>query len=149
MTTSLCSDQPYLSYLFAVTGASRGYGFVEFETEKEKHRAYKDAHHSVIDDSDIIVDYNRQHLMPGWIPRRFGGGLGGKKELGQIRFGGRERPFCALLKSTYYRLCQFATVAGKSSSDCEEIYSTILISSDWNTASLLFSGGCYIEGGIP
>ncbi|KAL8540818.1 hypothetical protein ACS0TY_002149 [Phlomoides rotata] len=81
-----------------VTGASRGYAFVEFETEKEMRRAYKDAHHTFVDDSEIIVDYDRQHLMLGWIPRRLGGGLGGKKESGQLRFGGRERPFRAPLR---------------------------------------------------
>jgi U11/U12 small nuclear ribonucleoprotein SNRNP35 len=81
-----------------VTGASRGYAFVEFETEKEMQRAYEDGHHSFIDDSEVIVDYNRQQLMPGWIPRRLGGGLGGKKESGQLRFGGRERPFRAPLR---------------------------------------------------
>ncbi|XP_039156735.1 U11/U12 small nuclear ribonucleoprotein 35 kDa protein [Eucalyptus grandis] len=81
-----------------VTGASRGYAFVEYETEREMRRAYKDAHHSFIDDSEIIVDYNRQQLMPGWIPRRLGGGLGGRKESGQLRFGGRERPFRAPLR---------------------------------------------------
>lgn len=81
-----------------VTGASRGYGFVEYETEREMHRAYEDAHHSIIDDHQILVDYNRQQLMPGWIPRRLGGGLGGKKESGQLRFGGRERPFRAPLR---------------------------------------------------
>lgn len=32
----------------------------------------QDAHHSLIDDSEVIVDYNRQQLMPGWIPRRLG-----------------------------------------------------------------------------
>ncbi|KAJ9189229.1 hypothetical protein P3X46_000546 [Hevea brasiliensis] len=82
-----------------VTGASRGYAFVEYETEREMRRAYKDAHHTFIDDSEIIVDYNRQQLMPGWIPRRLGGGLGGRKESGQLRFGGRERPFRAPLQS--------------------------------------------------
>lgn len=81
-----------------VTGASRGYAFVEYETEREMRRAYEDAHHSFIDDSEITVDYNRQQLMPGWIPRRLGGGLGGKKESGQLRFGGRERPFRAPLR---------------------------------------------------
>ncbi|XP_056864970.1 U11/U12 small nuclear ribonucleoprotein 35 kDa protein isoform X2 [Raphanus sativus] len=80
-----------------VTGASRGYAFVEYETEKEMRRAYEDAHHSLIDGREIIVDYNRQQLMPGWIPRRLGGGLGGRKESGQLRFGGRERPFRAPL----------------------------------------------------
>ncbi|KAL4561041.1 hypothetical protein LXL04_033202 [Taraxacum kok-saghyz] len=81
-----------------VTGASRGYAFVEYETEREMQRAYEKAHRSVIDDSEILVDYNRQQLMPGWIPRRLGGGLGGKKESGQLRFGGRERPFRAPLR---------------------------------------------------
>lgn len=85
-----------------VTGASRGYAFVEFETEREMRRAYKDAHHSIIDDCEIIVDYNRQQLMHGWIPRRLGGGLGGKKESGQLRFGGRERPFRAPLRPIPY-----------------------------------------------
>ncbi|KAJ4968306.1 hypothetical protein NE237_015007 [Protea cynaroides] len=37
--------------------------------------------------------------MAGWIPRRLGGGLGGKKESSQLRFGGRERPFRAPLRS--------------------------------------------------
>lgn len=64
--------------------------------------AYEEAHHSIIDDSEIIVDYNRQQLMPGWIPRRLGGGLGGKKESGQLRFGGRERPFRAPLYGPFH-----------------------------------------------
>lgn len=81
-----------------VTGASRGFAFVEYESESEMRQAYEDAHHSMIDDAEIIVDYNRQQLMPGWIPRRLGGGLGGKKESGQLRFGGRERPFRAPLR---------------------------------------------------
>lgn len=33
------------------------------------------------------------HLYTEWIPRRFGGGFGGKKESGQLRFGGKDRPF--------------------------------------------------------
>ncbi|PRQ38294.1 putative nucleotide-binding alpha-beta plait domain-containing protein [Rosa chinensis] len=84
-----------------VTGASRGYAFVEYETEREMRRAYKEAHHSLVDDYEIIVDYNRQQLMPGWIPRRLGGGFGGKKESGQLRFGGRERPFRAPIRIPY------------------------------------------------
>lgn len=85
-----------------VTGASRGYAFVEYETDKEMRCAYEDAHHSIIDGSEVIVDYYRQQLMPGWIPRRLGGGLGGKKESGQLRFGGRERPFRAPLRPIPY-----------------------------------------------
>ncbi|KAJ3681137.1 hypothetical protein LUZ60_015626 [Juncus effusus] len=85
-----------------VTGASRGYAFVEYENEREMRRAYEDAHHTIIDGSEVIVDYYRQQLMPGWIPRRLGGGLGGKKESGQLRFGGRERPFRAPLRPIPY-----------------------------------------------
>ncbi|TVU08963.1 hypothetical protein EJB05_42391 [Eragrostis curvula] len=85
-----------------VTGASRGYAFIEYETDREMRRAYEDAHHSIIDGSEVIVDYYRQQLMPGWIPRRLGGGLGGKKESGQLRFGGRERPFRAPLRPIPY-----------------------------------------------
>ncbi|XP_028798850.1 U11/U12 small nuclear ribonucleoprotein 35 kDa protein [Neltuma alba] len=86
-----------------VTGASRGYAFVEYETESQMRHAYEDAHHSIIDDCEILVDFNRQQLMPGWIPRRLGGGLGGKKESGQLRFGGRERPFRAPLRPIPYK----------------------------------------------
>lgn len=32
-------------------------------------------------------------MLKGWKPRRLGGGFGGKKESGQLRFGGRDRPF--------------------------------------------------------
>ncbi|GAB2265597.1 small nuclear ribonucleoprotein 35kDa (U11 U12) [Dionaea muscipula] len=85
-----------------VTGASRRYAFVEYHRESEMRRAYEEAHHSIIDGSEIIVDYSRQQLMPGWIPRRLGGGLGGKKESGQLRFGGRERPFRAPLRPIPY-----------------------------------------------
>ncbi|BBN17274.1 hypothetical protein MPTK1_7g13260 [Marchantia polymorpha subsp. ruderalis] len=60
--------------------------------------AYEMAHYNIIDGSQILVDYNRQQLMPGWIPRRLGGGLGGRKESGQLRFGGRDRPFRAPLR---------------------------------------------------
>lgn len=48
-----------------------------------------------IDDRMICVDYERSRIMPGFIPRRLGGGLCGKKESGQLRFGGRDRPFNA------------------------------------------------------
>ncbi|KAL2612852.1 hypothetical protein R1flu_024544 [Riccia fluitans] len=81
-----------------VTGASQGYAFVEFENEKDMLYAYEMAYNNVVDGSQIIVDYNRQQLMPGWIPRRLGGGLGGRKESGQLRFGGRDRPFRAPLR---------------------------------------------------
>lgn len=46
----------------------------------------------IIDGKQILVDIERERSQPGWKPRRLGGGLGGKKESGQLRFGGRDRP---------------------------------------------------------
>ncbi|KAG7266691.1 hypothetical protein CRUP_037258 [Coryphaenoides rupestris] len=54
-----------------VTGFSKRYAFVEYKEERS------------------IV----QRTLKGWIPRRLGGGQGGKKESGQLRFGGKDRPF--------------------------------------------------------
>ncbi|KAI8010296.1 U11/U12 small nuclear ribonucleoprotein 35 kDa protein [Camellia lanceoleosa] len=53
-----------------VTGASCGYAFVEFETEREMRHAYEDAHHSLIDDSEILVDYNSIQLDAGVDPKK-------------------------------------------------------------------------------
>ncbi|KAG0335975.1 small nuclear ribonucleoprotein 35kDa (U11 U12) [Podila horticola] len=41
----------------------------------------------------VLVDFERSRVMVGWVPRRLGGGLGGKKESGQLRFGGGLKPF--------------------------------------------------------
>ena len=40
----------------------------------------------------IIESVASKHLI-GWKPRRLGGGLGGNKQSGQLRFGGTYRPF--------------------------------------------------------
>lgn len=76
-----------------VTGYSRGYAFITFERSYAFRHAYLDAHHLIIDGRQIIVDFERERICEGWIPRRLGGGLGGRKESGQLRFGGREKPF--------------------------------------------------------
>ncbi|RCH99835.1 small nuclear ribonucleoprotein 35kDa (U11 U12), partial [Rhizopus stolonifer] len=76
-----------------VTGLSQGYGFVTFTRERYAKDAYHYANKSVLDSHVILVDFERSRTMKGWIPRRLGGGYGGKKESGQLRFGGRDRPF--------------------------------------------------------
>ncbi|CAG8658280.1 11785_t:CDS:2 [Ambispora leptoticha] len=76
-----------------VTGDSRGYAFIEFTHERSSQDAYRNANKMTVDDRQILVDYERSRLMEGWIPRRLGGGFGGKKESGQLRFGARDRPF--------------------------------------------------------
>jgi RNA recognition motif-containing protein len=68
----------------AVTGASRGYAFVEYESEKEMLHAYETAYHTMVDGHQILVDYNRQQLMPGWIPRRLGNAVSYLEHKGMI-----------------------------------------------------------------
>ncbi|KAG0866630.1 hypothetical protein G6F16_009345 [Rhizopus arrhizus] len=77
----------------AVTGLSEGYGFITFRSESSARHAYHEAHRMTIDDHKILIDYERGRTMKGWRPRRLGGGYGGKKESGQLRFGARDRPF--------------------------------------------------------
>lgn len=76
-----------------VTGFSRCYAFVEYQSENATFRAQRDADKTELEGSEIFVDFECERKLKGWIPRRLGGGLGGKKESGQLRFGGKDRPF--------------------------------------------------------
>ena len=76
-----------------VTGTSKGYAFVEFVDETATRIAVKDLNGAVLDDRPLLVDFECCRTLKGWLPRRLGGGIGGKKESGQLRFGGRHRPF--------------------------------------------------------
>jgi U11/U12 small nuclear ribonucleoprotein SNRNP35 len=76
-----------------VTQKSKGYAFIEYEYERDFVVAYERANKKVIDGHSVLVEFERGRVMKGWKPRRLGGGLGGKKESGQLRFGGRDRPF--------------------------------------------------------
>ncbi|KAG8456033.1 hypothetical protein GDO86_002008 [Hymenochirus boettgeri] len=76
-----------------ITGFSKGYAFIEYKQENAIMKAHRDANKLVIDQREIFVDFELERVLKGWIPRRLGGGFGGKKESGQLRFGGRDRPF--------------------------------------------------------
>eukprot|EP00124_Ichthyophonus_hoferi_P001664 Ihof_evm4s93 gene=Ihof_evmTU4s93 len=76
-----------------VTGYSKGYAFIEFYNQHDAKEAYKRSHRHILDGQEIVVEYELERTMIGWVPRRMGGGFGGKKESGQLRFGGRDRPF--------------------------------------------------------
>ncbi|TSM28132.1 U11/U12 small nuclear ribonucleoprotein 35 kDa protein [Bagarius yarrelli] len=76
-----------------VTGFSKGYAFIEYKEERSIMKAWRDGNKMVVDQHELFVDFEQERTLQGWIPRRFGGGLGGKKESGQLRFGGRDRPF--------------------------------------------------------
>jgi U11/U12 small nuclear ribonucleoprotein SNRNP35 len=75
-----------------VTGFSKCYGFVEFESEKSLRQALS-REQFTIDDKEVLLDTERSRTLKNWVPRRLGGGFGGKKESGQLRFGGVDRPF--------------------------------------------------------
>lgn len=82
-----------------VTGFSKGYAFVEFNNEKDVDRVLHKCSGMKIDGKEILLDYEVGRSMKGWVPRRFGGGWGGKKESGQLRFGCRDRPWKRPLES--------------------------------------------------
>lgn len=76
-----------------VTGKSKQYAFVEYETSTSVENALREMHKEYIDGTEIIVEREAERSLVGWVPRRLGGGFGGRKEAGQLRFGCRDRPF--------------------------------------------------------
>ncbi|ESN93622.1 hypothetical protein HELRODRAFT_88458, partial [Helobdella robusta] len=76
-----------------VTGSSKGYAFIEYAHRSDARAAIHNMNHKILDDRRIIVMFECERVMSGWVPRRLGGGFGGRKESGQLRFGGVERPF--------------------------------------------------------
>jgi len=76
-----------------VTGFSKRYCFVEFKDVRECERARRKTHKTILKNKEILVDFECQQTLPGWVPRRLGGGFGGRKESGQLRFGCLDRPW--------------------------------------------------------
>ncbi|XP_045216778.1 U11/U12 small nuclear ribonucleoprotein 35 kDa protein-like [Mercenaria mercenaria] len=101
------TDEDSLGYVFSdygeikrlrlvrdvVTGFSRCYAFIEYFDEDCAYKAQREADKTILDEKEIYVDFECGRCLKGWIPRRLGGGIGGKKESGQLRFGGKNRPF--------------------------------------------------------
>ena len=75
---------------------------MEFVHEEDFTSAFYGAHRTILDGSQILVDFMRAQTVPGWVPRRLGGGVGGKKQSGQMRFGGRDCPFHAPYESNRF-----------------------------------------------
>lgn len=79
----------------SVTGKSKGYGFIEYENEEDMRRAYRAADGMRIEGREIVVDVERGHTVPKWLPRRLGGGLGGTRlggKMENVRIPGRWDP---------------------------------------------------------
>lgn len=58
---------------------SRGYAFVEYEHEEDMKRAYRAMDGVRMEGRDMVVDVERGHTVPDFLPRRLGGGLGGTR----------------------------------------------------------------------
>lgn len=58
------------------TGKNRGYAFIEFASERDMKDAYKYSNNMYIDGRHLTVDFEKGRTVEGWIPRRFGGGVG-------------------------------------------------------------------------
>lgn len=53
------------------------YAFVEFEDKRSLQNAYHGADKQVLGGRAILVDVERGRTVSSWLPKRFGGGLGG------------------------------------------------------------------------
>eukprot|EP00494_Astrolonche_serrata_P032891 UN33160 len=58
---------------------SRGYAFIEFETSQDLKDAFKYADGKNIKGRKILVDVERGRTVPGWKPRKLGGGMGSSR----------------------------------------------------------------------
>jgi len=76
-----------------VTRISKGYAFVHFARSKEARRACENADGGILAGRPVRCQLKVGGVMMGWRPRRLGGGFGGRKESGQMRFGGVANPF--------------------------------------------------------
>lgn len=55
-----------------VTGLSKKYAFIEYETSKITLNAYSRCKSLIINDFEVFVDFECERLLPGWKPRRLG-----------------------------------------------------------------------------
>ncbi|KAF2364247.1 RNA recognition motif domain, partial [Trinorchestia longiramus] len=76
-----------------VTGACQGYAFVELKHERDVLRVLRKCKGISFDGKEALIDREVGRSLKGWVPRRLGGGWGGRKEAGQLRFGCVDRPW--------------------------------------------------------
>lgn len=59
-------------------GKSRGYAFIVFERDSGARAAYKEGNNMKIGSRNILTDIERGRTGKTWLPRRLGGGVGGR-----------------------------------------------------------------------
>jgi len=67
------------------TSKSRGYAFIEFESSQDLKDAFKYADGKRIKGRSILVDVERGRTVPGWKPRKLGGGMGSTRSGDETR----------------------------------------------------------------
>jgi U1 small nuclear ribonucleoprotein len=68
----------------SVTDKPRGYAFVEFHSQRDMKTAYKSGDGKKLEGRRVVVDVERGRTVPGWQPRRLGGGLGSTRAGGKL-----------------------------------------------------------------
>lgn len=58
---------------------SKGYGFIEFQEARGAEMAYNKGDGRKIDDCYVLVDKELARIDKYWLPRRLGGGKGGRR----------------------------------------------------------------------
>lgn len=71
-----------------ITGENKGYGFLEYKHFDDAFYVYRKfrKNKQKINTNEIQIDFERARNQKGWKPRRLGGGVGGNKRSGQLRF---------------------------------------------------------------
>lgn len=66
------------------TDKPRGYAFIEYEDKDDMKEAYKCTDGMRIEGKRVLVDIERGRTIPGWVPRRLGGGRGGEARAARV-----------------------------------------------------------------
>ena len=70
-----------------ITGEHKSYAFLEYKHFNDALYVYKKfKRNKQKNPNEIQVDFERARNQKGWKPRRIGGGVGGNKRSGQLRF---------------------------------------------------------------
>ena len=67
-----------------ISGKPKGYAFIEYEHKSDMKVAYKETEGIKIDGRRCKVDVERGRSVPGWRPRRLGGGKGGESRAARL-----------------------------------------------------------------
>lgn len=71
-------------------GKPRGYAFIVYEHERDMRTAFRETRGLKINSRRVVVDIERGRTVPGWLPRKLGGGRGGRHYTKEEMFKARE-----------------------------------------------------------